>query len=79
MITLRSLLPEQLEHSNLPMLKTECKAFADRLIHTKLVSSSNKKMTATQEIPEDYSEDLAGAIRNAVMHWISVSNSRGGR
>lgn len=79
MIPLRSLIPEQMENPNLPGLEKETKAFAERLIRSGLVSSQNRPMTATQEQPGDYAEDLGEVIRNAVMHWIEVENNRGGR
>jgi len=49
------------------------------LIKSGLVSSQNKPLTATQGQPLDYVEDLADVVRNAVIHWIDVENSRGGR
>jgi len=79
MIPLRSLVPEQVENPNLPGLEQESRAFAERLIKSGLVSSQNKPLTATQEQPLDYVEDLADVVRNAVIHWIDVENSRGGR
>jgi hypothetical protein len=79
MIPLRSLVPEHMENPNLPGLEQEAKAFAERLIRSGIVASQNQSLTATQERPGDYAEDLGEVIRNAVIHWIDVENSRGGR
>jgi hypothetical protein len=79
MIQLRSLVPENVENTNLPVLEKESRAFADRLIRSGIISSQNRPQTAANEQPLDYVEDLAEVIRNAVIHWIDVENSRGGR
>ena len=79
MISLRSLVPEQIENPNLPVLEKEVRAFAEKLLRSGIVTSQNKALTATQEKPVDYVEDLADVIQNAVHHWIEVENSRGGR
>ena len=79
MISLRSLVPEQMENPNLPSLEQETRAFAQRLIQKKLVTAQRAPETAATERPEDYVEDLADVIQNAVLHWIEVENSRGGR
>jgi len=79
MIQLRSLLPEQMENADHSAVDKEVLAFAQRLLQKGLISSRNKKLTATQEHPMDYVEDLAEVVRNAVMHWVDTENSRGGR
>ncbi len=79
MITLRSLVPEQMENTSLQGLEKESKAFALKLIQTGLISSHHMPQTSADERPLDYAEDLAEVVRNAVIHWVSIENSRGGR
>ena len=79
MISLRSLVPETMENPNLPGLEQETRAFAHRLIQKGLITAHKGPETSATENPNDYIEDLADVIQNAVHHWIDVENSRGGR
>ena len=79
MISLRSLVPEQMENTNLPGLEQEARAFAQRLVQKGLITAHRAPETSATEKPVDYIEDIASVIQNAVRHWIEVENSRGGR
>lgn len=78
-IKLTTLITENIDITNVVKLENECKEFAKKIIQAGIVSSSHKDLTSADVPAENYVEDLAEVIRNEIIKWKSIVNSRGGR
>ena len=79
-IKLKSLLlKEFIEVSDMQNLEKASKAFALTLLQNKVLTSKHKDLTASDLDVNEYVEDIAEVVRNAVEHWMDTANRRGGR
>jgi len=79
-IKLKSLLlKEFIEVSDIQNLEKASKAFALILLENRILTSRHKDLTASDLNVNEYVEDIAEVVRNAVEHWMNTANSRGGR
>lgn len=79
-IKLKSLLlKEFIEISDMQDLEKASKAFTLILLKNKVLTSRHKDLTASDLDVNEYVEDIAEVVRNAVEHWMNTANKRGGR
>jgi hypothetical protein len=79
-IKLKSLLlKEFVEIPDQFTLETESKKFAQNLLDKNIISSKHKDLTTSDVKAAEYEEDIAQVVKNAVTHWVSTVNERGGR
>lgn len=79
-IKLKSLLlKEFVEIPDQFALETESKKFAQNLLDKNILSSKHKDLTTSDVKANEYVEDIAEVVKNAITHWMNTINQRGGR
>lgn len=78
-ILLRNILRENIQIANPDALEKAALTFAQQLISSGDVITVHRPETSADGQIDDYAEDLAEQIRNEVMKWANIVNSRGGR
>ena len=73
------LLKENIELTDIVKLENECKAFVQRLIQQRLITSKHKDLTSSDVGANQYVEDIAEVVRNEIIKWKDTINARGGR
>jgi hypothetical protein len=78
-IKLKNLIAEDLTTPDLRGLEEASKKYAEELIQKGLVKVSHNHFSSADGHAEDYTEDLVNVLRNEVLKWMRMVNSRGGR
>lgn len=60
-------------------LENESKEFAKNLLDKNIISSKHKDLTTSDVNANQYVEDVAEVVKNAITHWMNTVNQRGGR